>query len=68
MMEKFQSLKYICYGFVCLIKYEFIANKRIISPWENNQDVCEHQFANVRRNCFSYGAPNKTEAMASMVK
>ena len=35
---------------------------------KNNQDVCEYDFAKVRKIFFSHDAPTDTEAMGAMVK
>ena len=63
--ETYRSLKYICYGYACLIKFECLDKDSVvgISPSTINQDICEHHFANVRRNCSSHSNPNEIECM-----
>lgn len=66
--ETYRSLKCVCYGLACLIKYECVDNGRRISLSRVNQDICEHHFANVRRSCSTHANPNEMECMAAVMK
>ena len=57
--ETMKALKYVCLGFACIIYHECISGKRRISPSKLNQDIVEHHFANVRRNCQSHANPTE---------
>ena len=66
--ETLKAVKYVCLGFSSLIYLECVKGKRRISPSKLNQDICEHHFANVRRNCQSHANPTETECMSGVLK